>query len=316
MKRINLFLLASLCLATHLFSQNTITGYRYWVDNNISGTVVVNVTATATYNLNASISPGSVKTGLHTFNVQFKDNKGKWSQPVIQYFMNFPSVNISGYEYWLDSNYASKTSQRITPLNTETLAANLAIPKLSPGLHEFYMRFIDNQGLWSEVQSQSVMVDNKGNVIVGYRTWLDNKVGFTAYHAFPVAALKDSLKSLLSVVQADSGKHVLRVQFKDKAGEWSSIVSDSFVKHTRWGIGTITPDSASDYSQDTISIDGNGFTDSTKVSLAMTGQTDIVPKYFKKVSANRLLVYFDLNGNILNDIHINITNINIVNIYS
>jgi len=275
---------------------SNITGYEYWIDNNYSSKTSQTLSPAVKGNINTPLNTGSISSGLHTFNIRFKDDSGYWSSVQIQYFYKTQQGKITGYQYWVDNNYASNTTQSISPAANTVLNTALAPGSLTPGLHIFNIRFMDDGGAWSSLQSQYFTVDNTANEIVSYRYWFDSIFNANNTHAMPALASIDSLKTHLTSTQTDSGRHAIHFQFRDKTGLWSSFTIDTFYKSSKSGIGAISPDSGANYTIDTILIQGNGFTDSAKVKLTYAGQADIVPTYFLYENANELKIALNLNG--------------------
>ena len=173
MKKLLLFLFAWLAGIPLLYSQNNIKGYEYWFDNNISSGTSVSVTPGAIYKLNTSIPANSLPVGLHTFNVRFLDDSGRFSGAVVTTFVKSAVSNITGYEYWTDNNYAGKTSQSLSPAVTGNVNAPLDPGSVSVGLHTFNIRFLDDAGRWSADQIQYFYKTATAK-ITGYEYWVDN----------------------------------------------------------------------------------------------------------------------------------------------
>jgi len=85
--------------------------------------------------------------------------------------------NIVGYEYWLDNNYAAKTSQAVSPTKTFQWQTTISCDNLAAGIHTFSVRFKDTNGAWSPTVNQYFYKVEKTSVnsIVTYEYWIDNE---------------------------------------------------------------------------------------------------------------------------------------------
>lgn len=62
--------------------------------------------------------------------------------------------NVEYYEYWFESDYASKVSGTLASNQYVNYADLIAITGLLNGLHIVHIRFQDETGKWSSVLSQ------------------------------------------------------------------------------------------------------------------------------------------------------------------
>lgn len=111
----------------------------------------------------------SFRSGLHSFQLRFKDNTGTWSSTTTRFFVKQPSsstedTKISNYEYWFDDNYAGKTAQTITSQSDVSLVTSIATGKLPVGLHSFQMRFQSVSGKWSSTTTQFFVKPNAAGI--------------------------------------------------------------------------------------------------------------------------------------------------------
>jgi len=236
------------------FSQKLISQYEYWFDNNVTANTVTEIAPISTYQLNTTIPTTGLPTGLHSFQIRFKDTSGAWSLPTTQFFVKLPSRNngenqIYLYEYWFDNDYAGKKVQTVTSQNELSIETSISTANLSSGLHSFQIRFQEASGKWSSAITQSFIkpkVDS-GNKITSYRYWFDNN--FDKQVTIPVDSVNPhNIKNVIIPVTTakkvtpndyefkpfiDSLKITYKVptlvhtQFKDKYGQWSSTSNDS-----------------------------------------------------------------------------------------
>ena len=140
-------------------SQKQIKSYEYWFDDNYQAKAVTNITPNTSYNLKTSLPTTGVTLGLHTLQMRFQDSGGAWSSPTGQFFVKIPDPTtshrqITGYEYWFDSDFVNKQSQTITSKDSISLVSSFATNGLPTGLHTVQIRFRDSGGGWSSTTTQ------------------------------------------------------------------------------------------------------------------------------------------------------------------
>lgn len=89
-----------------LISNNTITSYQYWLDNQIDKAITINITPDQTINLTEQIDFTTLVAGTHQISFRFLDNATVWSNVITETFIkNSLSVDdglIAHYQ--LDGN--------------------------------------------------------------------------------------------------------------------------------------------------------------------------------------------------------------------
>ncbi|MHC1776292.1 MAG: hypothetical protein AB9834_12875 [Lentimicrobium sp.] len=238
MKKIFLFLyLLAACYFAR--SQNLITRCEYWTDNNYSARVVPAITPSAVYTFNSAIDYSSLSTGVHVFNIRFRQTDGKWSNVLNKMFVKPPTGpafdnKITRYEYWTDNAYASRTAQSVAPTDNYSFLSGIDFSALSVGVHVFNLRFRQSDGKWSSVISQMFVKppadQGLDNNITGLEYWLDNAYAGKVSQAVTPA----SAYSFISGINCNSlsvGAHVFNIRFRQTDGKWSSTISQMFYKH-------------------------------------------------------------------------------------
>ncbi len=238
MKKIIFILFCTLAYSL-VHAQNKINSYEYWFDNDFLSKVTTNVTPVANYNLVSTIPTIGLPSGLHVFNVRFKDDSSKFSQVSSSFFLKQyqgggpVQNNITNYEYWIDNDYASKTPVNITATQNFNLNGNIATSSTVPGLHVFNIRFRDSGGKWSQVLSQffykSIPTNSTQNDIVEYEFWYDNDY-LSKINTSISPQQNFNLVSNLTTVSLPVGLHVMNIRFKDVTGKWSQVLSHFFNK--------------------------------------------------------------------------------------
>ncbi len=225
--------------ATSINTNMQITGYEYWVDDNYGAKVTQNINPTSNLALLQDIDLSNINDGLHIFNIRFKDNAGQWSSIINSFFQKIPfaSVNtnkqIIGYEYWIDDNYNAKVIQNVSPTTNLSLVQDIDLSNLKVGLHIFNIRFRETTGQLSSVTSSFFQKTSPSNSIVNntinsYRYWFDDNSAAIEYKQLSTPVNPLNLISDIEIPYLAVGNHVFNVQFKDLAGQWSGLLSETF----------------------------------------------------------------------------------------
>ncbi len=252
-----------------------IIAYEYWFDNDYSSKVSQTVAPTAIHQLISGLPANSLSQGLHSFHLRYKDNTGKWSSVVSQFFYKQPistsgDRNITGYEYWFDNGFGAKVSQTVSPQQTYILNTALSAESLSLGLHNFHIRYKDDAGQWSSVVSSVIfkigVSTSPANLISGYRYWFDMASSSMVNQTLPTPVNPYQLVQNVYVGNLPLGDHSIHFQFRDIAGQWSSVISADFtfagpLEKTTITSQTISNGQANCYDAlQTITVAGNGAT--------------------------------------------------------
>ncbi len=215
-----------------------IVAYEYWFDNDYANKVSQNATNQETFSLNTTVVPSALASGIHTFNIRFKDNTGFSSSTLSSFFYKVPNQatfdrKIVAYEYWFDSDYANKVSQNANNLETFTLNESIVPNLLANGIHTFNIRFKDNTGFSSSALS-SFFYKNQNGIsvlkdIVAYEYWFNDSYNTAVYKTIT----PHQIANINTFVIPESagigiGNHLMNIRFKDNSGLWSSIATDAF----------------------------------------------------------------------------------------
>lgn len=244
-------------ISTHsieAFSANPkIASYEYWFDDNYAGKTVVPVTPTSVFDLN-NIDLTSITEGRHLLYIRFSDAAAKWS--AIQYGRilkssdNSSAVNsISGYRYWIDNNFTNNVYKNFNAnsafLNMDESIDLTTFPKGSN--HILNMQYKDKMGMWSAVQSTNFSNNGGGtllfNAVAGYRYWIDGDFSNNIYQTTNPALACVSVNAMLDLTNFKGDNRLLRFQFKDISGLWSSVLTDTVNVIVNVGLNDLINDS-------------------------------------------------------------------------
>jgi hypothetical protein len=229
-----LFLWAIILLKV-VSAQNKITSYEYWFNGNYTAMQKQSVTPSPNLQLNTLLSTNSLKNGLHLLSMRFKDDSGRYSPTIAQFFykpaeVTLPSnAQIITLQYWFNQAQASAVTENLSPSSSLLLDRLLATSSLADGLHLFNLRFKDNRGLWSPAISHffykaAAPPAPATGLIRSYQYWFNaNFSGAITQTIVPSSPYQ--LSGNLDLSSLKSGVHLLHVRFADQRGLWSPAIS-------------------------------------------------------------------------------------------
>ncbi|MEI6817895.1 MAG: PKD domain-containing protein, partial [Bacteroidota bacterium] len=140
---------------------------------------------------------------------------------------------LTSYEYWFDNNYVAVVSvPLISTLTTLSLNEQISTAGLTRGFHFFHIRFKDSNGNFSSVQTQifnNTTLNNGITTLINYEYWFDND-----YAGKTVVGISNNsnydLQGLMNAGTLTNGIHAFHLRFQDDGGNWSNVLSQSFMK--------------------------------------------------------------------------------------
>ncbi|MBK9637151.1 MAG: hypothetical protein IPO63_04805 [Bacteroidetes bacterium] len=163
---------------SHLFLKNTIqnaliTGYEYWFDQNFSSRITRSIVPSVNPIINEALDASTLTNGLHWFYIRTKDSTGFYSSPISALIakVDFQGIGneITGYEYWFNSDFTNRVTQNTTSAGNVVLLTNLSTTSLADGLNRVNFRFKDKANQWSIVYTQEFEKTdsvNQNNLII------------------------------------------------------------------------------------------------------------------------------------------------------
>lgn len=215
-----------------------ITAWQYWFDDDFENAITQNITQNQLYNLSESLNVNNLNSGVHIVNVRFKDNTNTWSSTISQFFFKRPEqtvVNeeIVAWQFWMDNDFENATTQMISPTQQFSLMENLEVNYLNPGIHKINIRFKDNTHTWSSTISQFFFIRPETTLvnkeIVAWQYWIDGEYEVAVTQNI-TPAQQFILVDNLDLNDLNSGIHALNFRFKDNSGDWSTTLSQFFLK--------------------------------------------------------------------------------------
>lgn len=217
-----------------------IVAYEYWLNNDYANAVVVNTPIQQQVNISELIPMNSLSTGIHNFNIRFKDNTNLWSSVLSNFFyktsasQNNTNPQIVAYEYWIDNDYANAIVVNTPIQQYVNINELITTTSLNNGVHHFNIRFKDNNNTWSSVLSHffyktpiNAITQNK---ISAYRYWFDDNFEQAVKTTLTTPLQQLNVVDNLDATRIPKGAHTVHFQFADSLGQWSSVTTDSITK--------------------------------------------------------------------------------------
>jgi hypothetical protein len=176
-----------------------VTDLEYWIDS--SPPTPLDLADAATVSFNSLIPSTGLSSGLHHFNIRYRDDTGAWSMAEARNFVVIsqtapagPPSFLTAAEYYINGNPAPGSGVPILlpqdgSWNEHDEETAVVITNLPVGLHRFCLRYRDEQGTWSSAFCDSVVMSpvlvirpSGPNVIL---TWQADTthIPFTIYRA-------------------------------------------------------------------------------------------------------------------------------------
>ncbi|MCG8581281.1 MAG: T9SS type A sorting domain-containing protein [Bacteroidales bacterium] len=138
---------------------------------------------------------------------------------------------IESLEYWFD-DYANVVSQSFTPGSSYTFNETISTEDLDNGLHQFSIRFKDDNNQWSAPVSQFFYKKAvvSGNVeLVTYEYWFNDNMA-NAIGSSISSVSSYTMNQSIDCSSLNNGLHQFSIRFKDTKGSWSSPISHFIYK--------------------------------------------------------------------------------------
>lgn len=204
----------------------TITHIEYWFDSLPATQLDITDGTTVTF---AELIPVDLIQGLHRFYIRYRDDTGVWSMADGRNFVLISQVPAAGSsssivaaEYFINADPGQGNGVPISlPVDSawdeREEDTEITITGLPIGLHQFSIRYQDDQGIWSMVFSDTVVVT-------------------------PVLVIKRSGDNILLIWQADSAHIPFHVYRSDTpVGGFTEIAQTDSLNYSDLGAVTAFP---------------------------------------------------------------------------
>jgi gliding motility-associated-like protein len=218
------------------FGQSNIVRVEYFFDSDPGLGLATPVSAFApssVIELNELIDVSSLSIGLHTLGIRLQDDNNLWSMsqfvPVLVTKTSATVLaNITGIEYFFDSDPGIGAATSVPVAATPNFDINelISTTSLSAGLHNLYIRTMNEFGEWSIAESIPVLVTLNSALVVAdinqIEYFFDTDPGIGAATSVPVAATPNfDINELISTTSLSAGLHNLYIRAMNEFGEWS-----------------------------------------------------------------------------------------------
>ncbi len=146
---------------------------------------------------------------------------------------SYSQTYLVGYEYWCDTDYASRVYVSTSPQTQMILDTALGFAGVSKGLHTFNIRFQQTNYFWSQTISEYFYKTGEGPTsdgkISSYRFWVKDRDSVITVHlSTPINPI--DLNINLDLTWVPRGSNFLYMQFMDEQDNWSVATVDSFYR--------------------------------------------------------------------------------------
>ncbi len=237
MKRVILIILAFIVFPV-VAQSPLIDRYEYWFNRQTDEKIVTDLAPVQEANVQFNLSAAELPDGLNSFTIRFRDNESLWSPSLTRFFVKMPVMDNDGEPRQIVAceyrfNHEDMTSQSLAASPVVSFDELLSTNDLPDGLNSFSIRFKDDSGMWSAMLTRffvKMPVTQDGGEtrqIVAYEYGFNN--GEMNYQTV-AAAVDISIDEVLNVAGLPDGLNSFAIRFKDNAGNWSSVLTQFFVK--------------------------------------------------------------------------------------
>lgn len=241
-------------------AQKKITGYRYWFDNDITTLQNKEVEGDG---CQMTLDVKSLKEGIHTLSIMFKNSEGLWSVPYSQPFYRAVSQSRPNAENCVLYFDGDTSTRQTLSIKNGSVNSDIDVSKMTDGLHTAHVIIKGSEGKWSVPYQQAFIKITKpaspGLLLAEY--YFDSK-----YAPNMMQKAEDgTLSADVDVSTLTDGLHTINIRYLSTDGRWSTPYSQCFMKMP--DIHIATADSVEYY------FDNNA---SVRHSLALTDNSEII----------------------------------------
>ena len=218
--RRHLLLITVLLLAALQVAAQSMRGYEYWFDTDYEAKTAI-TSSQPDVSFEADFS--GLQAGLHYLNFRAQDDKGTWG--ALSRFIVYLTADSRGsadmvaYEYWMDSDYDSRTVVSGTSVNSPL---SVDISNLKVGLHYFNFRAQGSDGQWGALSRHIVYLtaDSRGSAdMVAYEYWMDSD--YDSRTVVSGTSVNSPLTVDISNLQV--GLHYFNFRAQGSDGQWGAL---------------------------------------------------------------------------------------------
>ena len=163
-------------------AEANLTGFEYWIDNDYANR---NRTASSNANQSFMVDITGLSSGVHMLYSRAINDAGTYG--VIKNWLFYKPMEsegddeVSGYEYWIDNDYAGRTVWDYPPEEPEYLFIDTE--NLKQGVHQLYFRAFTKSGKVSQVYNWMFYTPDyskqevvESSPLVGYRYNFNSRI--------------------------------------------------------------------------------------------------------------------------------------------
>lgn len=206
-----------------LAQTNVIKKYEYWIGQQYEQRVSEITNGHVSEELDVSGLP----RGVHTFTFRACDERGRWSSPMVRYFLRERSLEGNTpmeYEYWMDNGYAVRKKGSF---DGDQMTFDVDMSVLPVGMHMLQFRLRDAAGQWSEPLTRIFLRAESpfSNSVTDYEYWIDERIDKSQKGIMA----NGSIDLELDLSDLGKGVHTLSYRFREGTGRWSRPEARSFI---------------------------------------------------------------------------------------
>jgi len=201
----------------------TVTGYRYWFDDDAANATEVPVSGSSAYTLNAVLEATALAPGYHKVTMQVQDSNGDYGVPLSSHFVQRGTA-VAGYRYWFDDDAANAIDVDVTGTGDYTLSASLEASALPSGYHRATIQLRDGIGEYGVPMSTHFV--QRGVSVGAYEYWIDDEIAARTPGTIGPAGVVDLIADL--PVNTTQGDHLFTIRFSDEQSGWSVPLTSQF----------------------------------------------------------------------------------------
>lgn len=185
--------------------------------------------------LATTLDLNALDNGISFMTIRIRDNHGAWSVPYIKSIVvgELPYPIVTQLEYFMDEDPGfdlGTTIEFTDPETTRFFVSEIDLTNLSNGLHTFYIRAKDSEGVWGQIYHKAFVIMNQDNLTTDrIEYFIDEDPGLGEAVALNLDPTQgDTLTASIDLSELTIGTHTLGIRVRDEQGVWSNLLTQEF----------------------------------------------------------------------------------------